>query len=395
MDLLLLPSLSNCCFPRLLPSNINASLVTSGSSVRVPRPFQCKAAISEIASHDPIVARRSANYQPSIWHHNYIESLTSEFVRFSIVKDETGQFKASLCHDIKGLLCLYEASFLLIEGESVLEEARDFATKELKRYINEGNKDSNLSTIVRHALELPFHWRMRRFEVRWFIDENRRKKDMNPMLLELAELDFNMVQAVHQEELKQMSRWWKSTCLGEKLSFARDRLIENFIWAVGMSWEPQFGYFRRTLTKINVLLTVIDDVYDVYGTLDELELFTDAVESGQISVDLICRRQSGITARGDVPKSIQCYMKETGATEEEAREYVRSSIAATWKKMNEEGAASSPFSQTFTEIAKNLGRMAQFMYLYGDGHAKQNRESKDRVFSLCVHPIPPHRDEQE
>jgi (-)-alpha-terpineol synthase len=29
---------------------------------------------------------------------------------------------------------------------------------------------------------------------------------MNPILLDLAELDFNMVQATHQEDLKEMSR---------------------------------------------------------------------------------------------------------------------------------------------------------------------------------------------
>ena len=37
--------------------------------------------------------------------------------------------------------------------------------------------------------------------------------------------------------------------------------------------------------------------------------------------------------RGDVPKSIQCYMNETGASEEDAREYIRCLISATWKKM--------------------------------------------------------------
>ena len=104
------------------------------------------------------------------------------------------------------MLSLYEASFLLIEGENILEEVRDFATKHLEEYLKQ-NIDKNLYAIVMtHSLELPLHWRIMRFETRWFIDVYRSREDMNPILLEFAELDFNMVQAVHQEDLKQVKK---------------------------------------------------------------------------------------------------------------------------------------------------------------------------------------------
>lgn len=54
--------------------------------------------------------------------------------------------------------------------------------------------------------------------------------------------------------------------------------MESFMWTVGIGFQPELGYFRRMSTKVNALITVIDDVYDVYGTLEELELFTNVVE---------------------------------------------------------------------------------------------------------------------
>ena len=85
-------------------------------------------------------------------------------------------------------------------------------------------------------------------------------------------------------------------------------------------------------------------------------------------------------------------MNETGASEEDAREYIRCLISATWKKMNEERFVTSPFSETFIEISFNLGRMAQCIYQYGDGHGVGNHETKDRLLSLFVQPIPPYKD---
>ena len=107
------------------------------------------------------------------------------------------------------MLSLYEASFYLFKGETILEEARDFTTKHLEEYMR-NNKDQSvdddLVILVEHALELPLHWRMLRLEARWFIDVYGRKHDMNPIFLELAKLDFNRVQSIYQEDLKLASR---------------------------------------------------------------------------------------------------------------------------------------------------------------------------------------------
>ena len=73
-------------------------------------------------------------------------------------------------------------------------------------------------------------------------------------------------------------RWWRRVGLATKLHFARDRLIESFDWAVGVAFEPQCSDCRKSVAKMFSFVTIIDDIYDVYGTLDELELFTDAVE---------------------------------------------------------------------------------------------------------------------
>ena len=60
--------------------------------------------------------------------------------------------------------------------------------------------------------------------------------------------------------------------------------------------------------------------------------------------------------------------------------------------MNEERSVASSFSETFIEIAFKLGRMAQCIYQYGDGHGVGNHETKDCLLSLFVQPIPPHRE---
>lgn len=55
-------------------------------------------------------------------------------------------------------------------------------------------------------------------------------------------------------------------------------MVESFLWSVGIAYEPRHARCREWLTKVMNFVLIIDDIYDVYGSLDELELFTDAVE---------------------------------------------------------------------------------------------------------------------
>ncbi|CAF1919843.1 unnamed protein product [Brassica oleracea] len=59
-----------------------------------------------------------------------------------------------------------------------------------------------------HALEMPYHWRMRRLEARWYIDAYKKKHDKNIDLFEFPKIDFNFLQSYHQEELKHVSRYF-------------------------------------------------------------------------------------------------------------------------------------------------------------------------------------------
>ncbi|WOG85266.1 hypothetical protein DCAR_0104454 [Daucus carota subsp. sativus] len=195
------------------------------------------------------------------------------FKRFT----ENDSFSKEITADIKGLLSLYEATYFSIEGESLMEDAFHFTNKSLRQCLK-NISDLDLQMQVTNALELPLQWRIPRFDARWYIDLYQRSPEMIPAVLEFSKLDFNFMQEFNQKELKDLSRWWSKLGMGEKLPFARDRLVASFFWSLGICGDRKDAYCLEQCTKIIELIGVYDDVYDVYGTLDELELFTDVVE---------------------------------------------------------------------------------------------------------------------
>ncbi|GMP68104.1 hypothetical protein CsSME_00027831 [Camellia sinensis var. sinensis] len=67
------------------------------------------------------------------------------------------------------------------------------------------------------------------------------------------------------------------------MPFASDRIVECYFWILGVYFEPNYLLASRMVTKVTALTSIIDDIYDAYGTLEELVLFTDAIERWEIS----------------------------------------------------------------------------------------------------------------
>ncbi|GMI85132.1 terpene synthase 02 [Hibiscus trionum] len=207
-------------------------------------------------------------------HHCF--SVTSDV--FNKFMNSEGKFEEKLSEDVGGLLSLYEASYLGFHGEDDVLEANAFATKHLNLAMeNLKDKDLGLAQQIKESLEVPLHWRLPRMEARNFINVYQRDENKNQVLLELAKLDFNLLQSIYLQELKELAEWWKGLNMKENVPFARDRMVECYFWAVGSMPDPKFQKCRRNLTKFGSLTTVLDDVYDIYGSMDELHKYTAAV----------------------------------------------------------------------------------------------------------------------
>ncbi|XP_027102632.2 alpha-farnesene synthase-like isoform X1 [Coffea arabica] len=206
-------------------------------------------------------------------HHGYHAS-QDMFLDFV---DGADKFIPSPKVSIKGLLELLQASNLGGEGEDLLTEAGLFSIENLSGF--GASSDNMLAKQVYEAISLPMQWRVEWYNVKKHVQAHEKNHESTKSkLIELAKLNFNLVQSSHQEDLKEVSRWWMNLGIKERLSFSRDRVVESFLYAAGTAPEPKQASLRKWLSKVINLILITDDVYDVYGTLDELEIFTNAVE---------------------------------------------------------------------------------------------------------------------
>ncbi|KAJ9676232.1 hypothetical protein PVL29_024968 [Vitis rotundifolia] len=420
---------------------------------------------------------------------------------FNEFKDEKANFKKALVSDVRGMLGLYEAAHLRVHGEDILDEALAFTTTHLRSMVE--HLEYPFAEKVAHALKQPIRKGLERLEARWYISIYQDETSHDRTLLKLAKLDFNLVQSLHKEELSNIARWWKQLDFATKLPFARDRLVEGYFWILGVYFEPQYVWARRIVTKTIAMTSTMDDIYDAYGTFEELELFTEAIERWDInSIDhlpeymkhfyvalldvykeieeemekegnqyrvqyaieamknqvrayfheakwfhegriptmeeymsvarvssgypmltttsfigmgkivtkeafdwvisdpkivtasaVIARLMDDITShkfeqkRGHVDSGVECYMKQYGASEEEAYDKFQKQIVDAWKDINEEFLRPTAVSMPLLMRVLNLSRVMDVIYTGEDGYTHVGKVMKNNVASLLIHPI--------
>ncbi|XP_020598459.1 (-)-germacrene D synthase-like [Phalaenopsis equestris] len=237
-----------------------------------------------------------------IYDHNYGESheinLQAAALKFRLLrqhgyrvtsdvfrkyKDEEGEFRSDLADDVRGLLSLYEACFMATHEDDILNEALSFTEHHLQRLSLEKedlqHESPALKKLISQALELPLHRRIPRLGARYYIDAYEHDKEQrNDTILELAKLDFHLLQLLHYEEARSLSIWWKGIGCSEIFKFSRDRIVECYFWILSVYFEPQYSKARKITTKVIALLSITDDIYDAYGTSDELQSFTNVIQ---------------------------------------------------------------------------------------------------------------------
>ncbi|KAL0418836.1 UNVERIFIED_CONTAM: Isoprene synthase, chloroplastic [Sesamum radiatum] len=265
---------------------------------------------------------------------------------FDSFKDSNGNFTTSLATDVEGMLSLYEASHLALDGESTLDEAREFTSFHLKNMLLK--MDMRSAMRVSRALELPSHHRMQRLEARWNIEMYDKQNKANQLLHKLATLDFNLVQKVHQQDLQEASRW--------------------DVNAVNDLPDYMKLFFFALYNTVNDM---------AYDTLKE----QDQVIISQL------KKVDDVT-RGETAKAVSCYMHETGASDEVACAYIGKLIDQNWKMINKENTYNSAlFGKCFIQTAQNLARIALCQYQQGDAHTAPTDGSRNRVKSVIMEPI--------
>lgn len=190
----------------------------------------------------------------------------------------SGDFKLSLSNDVRGLLSLHDMSHLDVGGEAaLLHRAKEFSSRHLAsavRYLD----DPSLAEYVRQSLDHPYHLSLTQYKARHHLRYLQSLPSRDAAVERLAVAEFQLNKSLHQGEMREIKRWWMDLGLAEEIPVVRDQVMKWYMWSMAALQGSSFSRYRVEITKIISLVYVVDDIFDLVGTLEELSAFTEAVK---------------------------------------------------------------------------------------------------------------------
>ncbi|XP_031272204.1 (-)-kolavenyl diphosphate synthase TPS28, chloroplastic-like [Pistacia vera] len=189
---------------------------------------------------------------------------------------------------------LYRASQVLFPGEKILENAKKFSEKILREkhaaneLLDKWLIAKDLPGEVSFALEVPLYARFPRVETRLYIEQYGGEDDIwigkvlyrmlnvnTKIYLELAKLDYNNCQALHQTEWNSMQRWY-SECTLENFGMSRRALLLAYFLASASIYEPEKWLERIAWAKTSVLVeTITSHFHKTKHSREQRKAFVD------------------------------------------------------------------------------------------------------------------------
>ncbi|KAG6513665.1 hypothetical protein ZIOFF_024000 [Zingiber officinale] len=348
---------------------------------------------------------------------------------FKKYKDKEGKFMEELKDDAKGLLSLYNAAYLGTKKETILHEAISFTKDNLTSLLKDLNP--TFAKLVSLTLKTPIQRSMKRIFTRSYISIYQDEPTLNETILELAKLDFNILQHLHQEELKKICTWspnavdqlpeylrdfflkmlstfqefenelapeetFRILYLKEHWKFQAQTYFKECQWR-DVEYVPKLEeHMRVSIISVGFILfscVLLSGMEEAVATKEAFEWFEGSpkiVEAcgtiARITNDIASKERE--QKRIHVASTVDCYMKEHGTSEDVACEKLLDFVEDAWKTMNEELLIATGLSREVTEVLLHFTRSTEVIYKHGDGFTEPDTSMKEIIFSLLVHPIP-------
>ncbi|VFQ77047.1 unnamed protein product [Cuscuta campestris] len=203
--------------------------------------------------------------------------------------------------DVYTMLDLYQALEIICNFDEYVSEKHNRWFEILREELSSDLLCSDIHTRQIHkqvedVLNFPFYANLERvanprYIEHYNVDSTRFSKTSygspnfcNKDFLTLAVQDFNICQSIHHEELKQLERWVGSKKSGlDRLKFARQKSAYCYFSAAATLFPPELSDARLSWAQNGVLTTVVDDFFDVGGSMEELRNLFHLLEKWDVN----------------------------------------------------------------------------------------------------------------